>query len=93
MTYVYKYERGIIFHRVVYVGITNNLARRHSEHLAEHPYFQSSRLWYIKVRSRQKAKKIESYLIRKWKPPLNRAEIDARPFAMIHFPFIWKRYK
>lgn len=93
MQYVYKYERGLIFHRIVYVGITNDLARRHREHLGEDRLFASSRLYYIRVPSRRRARKIESYLIRKYKPALNRAEKNGKPFNLIHMPFMWVRYK
>lgn len=93
MQYVYKYETGFIFKKVIYVGITNDLDRRHREHLAEHRLFRQSKLYYFKVFTRKKAKKIESYLIRKYRPILNKAESTSAAFQMFHLPFIWRPFK
>lgn len=93
MQYVYKYEKGFIFKTLVYVGITNDLDRRHREHLTEHRLFGTSKLYYIKVLTRKRAKKIESYLIRKYHPILNKSEQDSEAFEMFHLPFIWRSFK
>lgn len=93
MQYVYKYEKGFIFKTLVYVGITNDLDRRHREHLTEHRLFRQSKLYYFKVFTRKRAKKIESYLIRKYHPLLNKSEQDSKEFEMFHLPFIWRSFK
>lgn len=93
MDYVYKYVKN---EKPEYIGITNNLVRRHSQHMAEWKDGRDLELYYFLANNCQDAAIWETVLINKYIPPRNIAKKvtdtsisrDSLPE-----PETWYRYK
>lgn len=71
--FVYRYLKK---DRVVYVGITNNLRARRSQHFADIDKDRDLKLEFVAVPSRADADIMETYLISVWSPEFNTAKTD-----------------
>ena len=89
MFYVYRYING---HETVYVGITNNMQRRVSQHKAD-KLAGLSEIEFFAVQTRTDAEILETYLINQYKPVLNISKKEKGEVSFLaDFQPPWEKY-
>lgn len=89
MFYVYRYVNG---HETVYVGITNNMQRRVSQHKAD-KLAGLSEIEFFAVQTRADAEILETYLINQYKPVLNISKKEKGEVSFLaDFQPPWEKY-
>ena len=90
MEYIYKYleKSG----KVIYVGITNSLEKRHREHKRDEWYKRNLKLFYYPLETRNDAEMLEAHFIALYKPKFNKAKTGWGKSSFVKNDLQWKEY-